>query len=161
MGGEKGLGGHSGQDPGSSFGGLDRTWDLLVFDSFLFGKAGAQAWSSRSTLVLLMLSGSISRTEQLGTLARSVGGAASVSAGIRGPKGWARWHRHLCLLHLPCVTCAGTRAPSPPLGRPSLYQPHGRHLGLCGGLSGGSYQQITEELQFHSRTRTVRVRETL
>lgn len=113
MGGEKGLGGHSGQDPGSSFGSLDRTWDLLVFDSFLFGKAGAQAWSSRSTLVLLMLSGSISRTEQLGTLARSVGGAASVNAGIRGPKGWARRHRHLCLLHLPCVTCTGTWSTQP------------------------------------------------
>lgn len=87
MGEKKGLGGHSGQDPGPSFGGLDRIWDLLVFYSVLFGKAGAQAGSSYSTLVFFMLLDFISRMKRRGPLARSVGEAVSVRGGIGGAKG--------------------------------------------------------------------------
>lgn len=87
---EKGLGGHSGKGPGPSFGGLDRTWDLLVFYSGLFSKAGAQAGSSYSTVVFFMLLDFIARMKQQGPLARSVGEAASVSGGTGGNKGGAR-----------------------------------------------------------------------
>lgn len=44
-------------------GDLDRTWDLLVFYSGLFGKTGAHAWSSYSTLVFFKLLDFISMCE--------------------------------------------------------------------------------------------------
>ena len=105
---EKGLRGHSGQDPRPDFGGLDRTWGLLVFYSALSGKAGAQAGSSYSVLMFFMLLDFISRMKQWGPLPRSLGEAVSVSHGNGGAKGQARGYQHLCLVHLLCLTCAGT-----------------------------------------------------
>lgn len=60
---KRGQAGHRGRIRGLSLGNLDGTWDLLVFYSFLFGKAGTQAWSSYSTLMFFTLLDFTSRYE--------------------------------------------------------------------------------------------------
>lgn len=73
---ERGLRGHSGQDPGPSFRGPGETlgYPCTTFYSFLFGKAGAQVWSPYVTLVFSMFLDFILGLKQLCLLlARSMG----------------------------------------------------------------------------------------
>lgn len=107
----------AGSEP--SFGDLGRTWDRPVFYSFLFGKAGAQAWSSDFTLVFFMFLGFISRCkvavptsqvhanrQHLSVLALVGPRDEPASTSIRASSVSCMWQCWVCVKH-PALTLGG------------------------------------------------------